>query len=193
MIGLSAVVVFTVLLPLAVASAGPAGSEGEGVDPAEGVPASVTDDQKARQSGKALSGQTPGLVAELRTGLPGRTHAQCGPEVASPEGVEAQTCVLAEGRDTWARTYYRNATGGELDAVLALMGPAGRTVRMHCAVGAGDEPGSCETPHEQEGGGGAGTGKAEPWKYTAVSEFAAPDEGPLLLRSGSNSAAPAAR
>ncbi|MEU8891100.1 hypothetical protein [Streptomyces sp. NPDC048442] len=174
MIGLSAVVVFTVLLPLAVASAGPAGSEGEGVDPAEGAPAAVADDQKAR-----------------------RAHAQCGPEVASPEGVEAQTCVLAEGRDAWARTYYRNATGEELDAVLTLMGPAGRTVQMHCAVGVGDEPGACETPHEPGAAGSAGgsaeEGKAEPWKYTAVSEFAGPDDGPLLLRSGSNSAAPAAR
>ncbi|MFI0977931.1 hypothetical protein ACH4SP_13150 [Streptomyces sp. NPDC021093] len=203
MIGLSAVVVFTVLLPLAVASAGPAGSEGEGADPVEGVLASVTDDQKARQRGEALSGQTPGRVApghvaEQRAGLPGRAHAQCGPEVASPEGVEAQTCVLAEGSDTWARTYYRNATGEELVAVLTLMAPAGRTVRMHCSVGAGDEPGSCETPHEPGGAGSAGQGKAEPqkaepWKYTAVSEFAGPDDGPLLLRSGSNSAAPAAR
>jgi hypothetical protein len=170
MIGLSAVVGLTVLLPLAVASAGPAGSEGERAGPAEGAPAPVADDRKAR-----------------------RAHAQCGPEVASPEGVEAQTCVLAEGREAWARTYYRNATGEELEAVLTLMGPAGRTVEMHCAVGAGDEPGSCETPHEPGDAGSAVRGKAEPGKYTAISEFAGPDGGPLLLRSGSNSAAPAAR
>ncbi|WP_323187951.1 hypothetical protein [Streptomyces sp. NBC_00237] len=171
MIGLSAVVVFTVLLPFAGASAGPAGSPAE---PEKGHAAPVTDDPKAQED--AAEG-------------PGRTRARCGPEVSSPDGVEAQTCVLTEKGETWARTYYRNATGEELDAVLTLMGPAGRTVRMRCEVGAGDEPGSCETPREgvpkrtvAEAGGEAGAGT-----YTAVSEFASPGDGPLLLRSGSNS------
>ncbi|BBC34601.1 hypothetical protein SGFS_058950 [Streptomyces graminofaciens] len=111
------------------------------------------------------------------------TAARCGPELTSPDGIEAQTCVLSQGEDTWARTYYRNATGRELSSVLSVMAPGGHTVRMHCAVGAQDEPGACETPRERTRG--------EMGAYTAVAEFAAPDgRGPLLLRSGSNSAQP---
>ncbi|MFF3839704.1 hypothetical protein [Streptomyces sp. NPDC001930] len=109
------------------------------------------------------------------------TH--CGPELASPEGVEAQTCVLAEGPDTWGRTYYRNATGQNLDAFLTLMAPGGRTVQVRCPVAAQDEPGTCETPREQ----GIGVVTA----YTAVAEFAGTGKGdntPLLLRAGSNTA-----
>ncbi|MFJ4874348.1 hypothetical protein ACIP93_03870 [Streptomyces sp. NPDC088745] len=169
MIGLSAVVVFTVLLPFAGASAGPApGTPAEPGRALAGVPR-VTDDPKPRE-----------------TEAPGRVRARCGPEVSSPDGVEAQTCVLTEAGRAWARTYYRNATGEELDAVLTLMAPAGRTVRMRCAIGAGDEPGSCETPREPA----AQRWAAAPEKdasYTAVSEFAARGDGPLLLRSGSNS------
>ncbi|MFM9592663.1 hypothetical protein ACKI1J_37200 [Streptomyces scabiei] len=113
-------------------------------------------------------------------GIGSATATRCGPELTSPDGIEAQTCVLTQGEQTWARTYYRNATGRELSSVLSMMAPGGRTVRMHCAVGAHDEPGACETPRERTRGVlGA---------YTAVAEFAAPDgEGPLLLRSGSNS------
>ncbi|MEV7674244.1 hypothetical protein [Streptomyces sp. NPDC088752] len=106
---------------------------------------------------------------------------RCGPELASPGGVEAQTCVLNEGSDVWARTYYRNTTGQELDAFLTLMAPGGRTVHVRCAVPAQDEPGTCETPRER----GAGAVTA----YAAVAEFAGAGEGgstPLLLRAGSN-------
>ncbi|MEH0521092.1 hypothetical protein [Streptomyces stelliscabiei] len=108
------------------------------------------------------------------------TATRCGPELTSPDGIEAQTCVLTQGEQTWARTYYRNATGRELSSVLSMMAPGGHTVRMYCAVGAHDEPGACETPRERTRGVmGA---------YTAVAEFAAPNgDGPLLLRSGSNS------
>lgn len=88
--------------------------------------------------------------------------------------------MLTQGEETWARTYYRNATGAALDAVLTLMEPGARTVQMHCAVGAGDEPDSCETPRERTQG--------SPGDYTAVAEFAERrGSGPLLLRSGSNS------
>ncbi|MGW1273862.1 hypothetical protein, partial [Streptomyces sp. NPDC002491] len=115
----------------------------------------------------------------LTLGLGLATAARCGPELTSPEGVEAQTCVLSQGEDTWARTYYRNATGRALEAFLSLMGPAGRTVQTRCAVAAEDEPESCETPHEPSRG--------KPAAYTAVTEFAeAIGDGPLLLRSGSN-------
>ncbi|CAM5629845.1 hypothetical protein SSPIM334S_02975 [Streptomyces spiroverticillatus] len=176
MIGLSAVVVFTVLLPFAGASAGPApGTPAEPERAPAGAPP-VADDQKPRE-----------------TDLLGRTRTRCGPEVTSPDGVEAQTCVLTEKGETWARAYYRNATGEELDAVLTLMGPAGRTVRMRCAVGADDEPGSCETPREKvpkKSAAEEGT-EADTEPYTAVAEFAGRGDGPLLLRSGSNSPEPA--
>ncbi|MEU9353366.1 hypothetical protein AB0D65_20750 [Streptomyces griseoloalbus] len=116
------------------------------------------------------------------------TAVRCGPALSSPDGVEAQTCVVARGEDVRARTYYRNATGEALDAVLSLMGPGGRSVRTHCAVDAGDEPALCETPRERGRGGLA--------RYTAVAEFAEFAElghraggGRLLLRSGSNSPA----
>ncbi|WP_340377744.1 hypothetical protein U5640_23535 [Streptomyces sp. SS7] len=119
----------------------------------------------------------------LLLGLGLATAARCGPGLTSPEGVEAQTCVLTQGDDTWARTYYRNATGRALNAVLSLMEPEGRTVQMRCAVAAEDEPETCETPRERT----RGTLDA----YTAVAEFSAfareAGEGPLLLRSGSNS------
>ena len=133
----------------------------------------------------ALSESSP---ASARSAVPAAPAAperitKCGPELASPEGIEAQTCVLAEGPDTWARTYYRNATGQELDAFLTLLAPGGRTVQVRCPVAAQDEPGTCETPRER--------GKGKATAYTAVAEFAGTGEGsstPLLLRSGSNSA-----
>lgn len=101
-----------------------------------------------------------------------------------PRGVGAQTCVLTEGRDTWARTYYRNATGERLSSVLSLMAPGGRTVQTHCEVEADDEPAACETPREKARG--------EADAYVAVAEFAGSGDlgdAPPLLRSGSNSLA----
>ncbi|MET9957913.1 hypothetical protein ABZ128_02310 [Streptomyces sp. NPDC006326] len=113
-----------------------------------------------------------------------RTDSRCGPELSAPQGLEAQTCILVSEGRTWGRSYYRNTSGHALDAVLTLMGPAGRTVQIRCAVGAEDDPGLCETPREAS----AGT----PDSYSAVAEFAVPDdEGRLLLRSGSNAPAPA--
>ncbi|QDY77764.1 hypothetical protein FQU76_16035 [Streptomyces qinzhouensis] len=151
-------------------------------------------------------GVSPGAASAA--GAVGATRARCGPELSSPDGVEAQTCVLTDGRATWARTYYRNATGAELTSVLTLMGPARRTLQMNCVVEAGDEPGVCETPKVSSRGLRG---------YFAVAEFAAVEEaspvagggpgqgsrhaqgvpagdrgdGPLLLRSGSNSVDPA--
>ncbi|MDQ1027647.1 hypothetical protein QF035_005229 [Streptomyces umbrinus] len=183
-------------LPLAVASAGPVGdmdsattrTSDDGSVRASG--ARVSDDAPAAAAGRAGAPQAPEprsapSESSLTLGLGLATAARCGPELASPDGIEAQTCVLTQGQDTWARTYYRNATGDDLTSVLTLMGPADRTVRMHCAVGADDEPGVCETPRERTAGG-AGA-------YTAVVEFAKGAEGPLLLRSGSNSPAQTAR
>lgn len=212
MIGIGAVVVFTVLLPLA-ASAGPAeepeptGAESAGGDPArtDPSPAEAADSAGADSreadsegpdsvrpggSGSVLDDSVPGdsvpddaqRVPHARVGdVSVEPAAHCGPELVSPDGVEAQTCVLTEGHDAWARTYYRNATGGRLRSVLTLMGPGGHTVQTNCAVGAGDQPGVCETPREPARG--------KPGAYSAVAEFAGTgDEAPLLLRSGSNAA-----
>ncbi|MET9376246.1 hypothetical protein ACFYV5_15715 [Streptomyces sp. NPDC003035] len=183
MIGLGAVVVCATLLPLA-ALAGPAAGPGPRDD--------------AKPASKAEGGLLPGLglgapaerpvsspppaTQPSPSDLPGRA-SHCGPELTSPDGIEAQTCVLTEGPDTWARTYYRNATGQPLDSVLTLMGPGGRTVQVRCAVPAQDEPGACETPRERARGAASA--------YSAVAEFAGAGEGdstPLLLRSGSNAA-----
>ncbi|WP_107422160.1 hypothetical protein [Streptomyces lushanensis] len=217
MTGLTAIVVFTALLPLA-ATTGPMGT----VRPADsarpvvgraepladakvgaGLPTvSGTDGPAAEDSatdGTPVAGDTAGGTAGAATGDTAggdavmRADERCGPEVASPEGIEARTCVLTEGGDTWARTAYRNTSGGELRAVLTLMGPRGRTVLTHCVAGVTDEPATCQTPREPS------RGTRE--QYTAVVEFAAmptpssgddgevsgPGTGPLLLRSGSNS------
>ncbi|QGV79692.1 hypothetical protein [Streptomyces ficellus] len=186
--GLGAVVVLTALLPLA-ASAGPAGDPeapaGPATDAAPGTgPGAGPGTAAALLAGIDSPASAPS-APPAPTRPPARpSRASCGPEVASPDGVEAQTCVLTEDRDTWARTYYRNATGGELVAVLTLMGPGGRTVQAHCDVRAEDEPGVCETPREPSRGTSA--------EYTAVAEFAESGESALLLRSGSNSPDPAA-
>jgi hypothetical protein len=148
--GLAGVLVCAVVLPFTVASAGGAGRGPAGVAPA----------RTPLPPGPALA-------------------ARCGPELTSPAGVEAQTCVLARGTETWARTYYRNATGGPLESVLSLMGPGGRSTLMRCAVSADDAPGTCETPPEHTRGGPAG--------YTAIAEFTSrAGYGPLLLHTGSD-------
>ncbi|MFF4539818.1 hypothetical protein [Streptomyces aureus] len=165
-VALAGAVVFVLVLPLAVASAGPVGERGspagDGTAPAGGRP------------------RVPGPRSSPPPPDPGpATAARCGPELSSPEGVEAQTCVLTRGGRTWARTYYRNATGDALSSALTLMGPGGRTVQMDCAVDAQDDPGACETPKQRTAG--------DPGVYSAVAEFARSADGPLMLRSGSNS------
>ncbi|MGW1785501.1 hypothetical protein ACWCQQ_41385 [Streptomyces sp. NPDC002143] len=187
LLALGGAVACAIVLPLAMASAGPVGDEGRAAGTyASGTRAAdVADTRAAGRTGQAgrtdpKAPPTEPSRSPLTLGLGLATAARCGPELTSPDGVEAQTCVLSQGEDTWARTYYRNATGRALDAFLSLMGPAGRTMQTHCAVGAEDEPESCETPHERTRGDLAA--------YTAVAEFArAADGGPLLLRAGSNS------
>ncbi|GAA0290530.1 hypothetical protein ACKI1I_03370 [Streptomyces turgidiscabies] len=199
LLALSGVVALTVALPLAVASAGPVGDADRdallSLTPEEGPQDSPQDgpeDDKAREAADPAADPTG---SPLLLGLGLATAARCGPELTSPDGIEAQTCVLSQGEETWARTYYRNATGRDLVSVLSLMGPDSHTVQLRCAVGAEDEPGVCETPRERTAG--------EPGAYTAVAEFAAAGnstdevggaadagQGPLLLRSGSNSGAP---
>ncbi|QDN83809.1 hypothetical protein FNV62_26350 [Streptomyces sp. RLB3-17] len=180
MVALAGLVVFTVALPLTVASAGPVGDGSS-----EALRASRTIDDKgtaAPAAPRSASATPPASAPVPRLlGLGRATAARCGPELSSPDGIEAQTCVMTQGEDTWARTYYRNATGDELSSTLSLMGPGGRTVEMNCAVGAEDDPGVCETPRGRTAGGvGA---------YTAVAEFArSVGSGPMLLRSGSEAA-----
>ncbi|MFF4473955.1 hypothetical protein ACFYZ3_30940 [Streptomyces sp. NPDC001599] len=179
--GLAGVVVCAVVLPFAVASAGPSGDDTDG-EPRVTVPLLARGGDGKASAVPATEGAVPS-----RSPLPPgpALAARCGPELTSPAGVEAQTCVLARGAETWARTYYRNATGGPLEAVLSLMGPDGRSVRMRCAVSAEDAPGSCETPPEETGGASRG-GLAG---YSAVAEFARrAGYGPLLLRAGSGAA-----
>ncbi|MFD7439809.1 hypothetical protein [Streptomyces sp. NPDC059909] len=173
MTGLALAVVCAAVLPIS-ASAGPARAPG---------PEERASERSAPENDKRAV--RPGILAEIDAAAsPGqeRTSERCGPELTSPDGVEAQTCVLTEGRDAWARTYYRNATGERLSSVLSLMAPGGRTVQTRCDVEADDEPGACETPREKAQG--------EADAYVAVAEFAGSGdlgEGPLLLRSGSNS------
>ncbi len=190
MIALASVAAAAVALPLAWAAAGQvvdAGRAAVGAPARDAVRASSPGPKDGavrpspRVDAKAPSADSTGTALLLDLGL--ATAVRCGPELTSPEGIEAQTCVLTQGEDTWARTYFRNATGGALDSVLSLMGPGGRTLQMRCVVGAEDEPGTCETPRERTRGGG-------PDAYTAVTEFAErAGRGALLLRSASNSPA----
>ncbi|MET9414969.1 hypothetical protein ABZY03_12485 [Streptomyces klenkii] len=161
--------------------------------------------------GGGAGGSAPGWpaasppLAGSAAGPSGPASARCGPELTSPEGVEAQTCVLEQGNETWARTYFRNATGAPLRAVLTLMGPDGRTVQVHCRTTASDDPDGCETPRARtvRGAEAARAGARGEDPYTAVAEIASDDAsggasdgapgdgsegGKLLLRSGSNSA-----
>ncbi|MFI1704435.1 hypothetical protein ACWDDN_08150 [Streptomyces griseoruber] len=186
LLALGGVVTCALALPLAMASAGQVGDEGRFAVRSLMSSDRAGDgdtDPKAPSAFPAPSPAPSAASSPLLLGLGLATAARCGPGLTSPEGVEAQTCVLTQGEDTWARTYYRNATGRALDAVLSLLAPEGRTVQMRCAVAAEDEPETCETPRERT----RGTLDA----YTAVAEFSAfageAGEGPLLLRSGSNS------
>ncbi|GGQ72146.1 hypothetical protein [Streptomyces pilosus] len=126
--------------------------------------------------------RTPSGVGPSPSGPHGSTALRCGPALSSPDGIEAQTCVVAQGdmvRARTYRTYCRNASGEERAVALSLLGPDGRTPLTHCALDTGDEPARCETPRERGTGGFA--------RYTVVAEFAdRTPGGRLLLRSGSN-------
>ncbi|MGW0465680.1 hypothetical protein ACWDX6_10445 [Streptomyces sp. NPDC003027] len=186
MIGLGAAVVCATLLPLAALAspaAGPGPSDdAKAADGRGGADGGLLSGTGLVVGGPASASASPSSPAHAR---PPARASRCGPELTAPDGIEAQTCVMTEGPDTWGRTYYRNATGRELESVLTLMGPGGRTVQVRCSITAQDEPGACETPKERARG--------EASAYSAVSEFAGAGEGgsaPLLLRSGSNPAGP---
>ncbi|MFE1769980.1 hypothetical protein [Streptomyces sp. NPDC059008] len=196
MIGLGGAAVLAIAVPLGAAIAGPADSSMPD-KPASGAESgakakaenSRMEERGARGEVGAKSGKKPadahhsigpldGLDLPL---LSGRT-TRCGPELASAQGIEVQTCVLAERGRTWARTYYRNITGSPLRAVLTLMRPDGGTVQVDCDLPAADAPGLCETP-------AGGTVRRGREAYGAVAEIADAAGERLLLRSGSNSAA----
>ncbi|WP_030676553.1 hypothetical protein [Streptomyces rimosus] len=187
MIALASTVALAVAMPLAAATAGPAESErsapdGSAITPQADGRTPVRADP-SDPSGAPDAGTDTGTGTGMGTGAAhtsdSRRKSRCGPELASPEGVEAQTCVLAEGGRSWARTYYRNTSGEPLRAVLTLMRPDGRTVQAYCEISAGDEPGTCETPREPTVGGGSAA-------YTAVAELADARGERKLLRTGSN-------
>ncbi|MFF3917811.1 hypothetical protein ACFYZB_30800 [Streptomyces sp. NPDC001852] len=203
LLALIGAVVAAVVLPLAVASAGQVGEaarhamagkardalrvpgrEGASGRASQSAPGHASEGGSGRDDEGSGRGddKLPSLDGSPRLlGLGLATAARCGLQLTSPDGIEAQTCVLAQGTDTWARTYYRNSTGKSLDAVLSLMGPGGRSVQTHCVTGGDDEPATCETPRERSRGGMDA--------YTAVTEFAARGaDGALLLRSTSNTA-----
>lgn len=172
MIALTSVIALAVVLPLAAATAGPAGPAGP---PARTAPSDKRSDQRSDEAHSV-----PRVTA---TGSP-RSVTACGPQLASPEGVQAQTCTIVAAGDTWARTYYRNATGGPLGGVLILMRPDGRTVRVECPIGPENGPGSCETPRERTVKAASPEGTAP--VYSAVAEFASAGSDRMLLRAGSN-------
>ncbi|MFI9720890.1 hypothetical protein ACIHFE_14750 [Streptomyces sp. NPDC052396] len=184
MIVLAGVVTLAVVLPLAAATAGPAGLSGR----VKTGPGKRQDPARARQRA-AIAPSASGSAPRTQLGDSGqeespapRDGAQCGPELDAGEGLQAQTCVLADGPDTWARTYYRNGTGGPLSAVLSLMAPGGQTLQVRCPMPAAQTPDVCETPPSATPRGHG--------SYTAVAEIA-DARGKLLLRSGSNSPEPA--
>ncbi|MBT3155522.1 hypothetical protein HTV45_32575 [Streptomyces sp. CHD11] len=169
-----------IALPPAVESTGPDG-RGHAAEPfAPESPAVSSVRPVARPAVRGEGEAWTGPAAEPSPSGPHpSTAVRCGPALSSPEGIEAQTCVVARGEDIWARAYYRNTTGAGWVVALSLMGPGGRTVLTRCAVDAGDEPDLCETPRERGRGGLA--------RYTAVAEFTdRPGAGRPLLRSGSN-------
>ncbi|WP_461028838.1 hypothetical protein, partial [Streptomyces sparsus] len=131
-------------------------------------------------SGAPRAGGTGKLSGFRAQGVLARGPAAvCGPEVSSPAGVTAQTCVLSQEGHTWGRMYYRNTGGAALRGVLTLMRPDGRTVQVHCVVAEG--PALCETPRQRTV---HPVGDEPP--YHAVAEIAPPGEDVLLLRAGSN-------
>lgn len=192
LLALGAVVVVTALVPLAGAFAGPVGAPFAGPEADAGrnrsdVSSVSVPPRPASPAPQAAPTPVPHAPVDVADAPVRRTR--CGPELEAPEGVEAQTCVLTEGGATWARAYYRNATGEPLSAVLSLLAPGGRTVTMHCALSAEDDPEVCDTPRVPgpEAGAEAVAEAVGPSGYRAVAEFAE-GAGPgaeLLLRAAS--------
>ncbi|UQA94198.1 hypothetical protein [Streptomyces halobius] len=188
LIALAGTVALAIGVPLAAATAGPAGLSASDTQAGKSAGQSKADKPVKPGADRAADGATnDGKAAGLLDGLDlpllseDTRTTRCGPETTSRQGIEAQTCVLAERGLTWARTYYRNPTGEPLRAVLTLLRPDGRTVQVHCAVPAAARPGVCETPT-------GATVRKDRLPYHAVAEFSDAVGERLLLRSGGNSA-----
>lgn len=103
LLALSGVVALTVALPLTVASAGPVGDADRdallSLMPEAGPQETPEESpEKGPQDGKVREAADPSADSPLLLGLGLATAARCGPELTSPDGIEAQTCVLSQGR-----------------------------------------------------------------------------------------------
>ncbi|WP_103503131.1 MULTISPECIES: hypothetical protein [unclassified Streptomyces] len=182
---LASAVALALALPLAFATAGPSGAPRSSDDTAA---RSLAASDSAARPGDGTAAPAPdetGRGEERETvEAPERPRAAsgafCGPEITSPEGVEARTCVLTEGPDTWGRVYFRNTTGETLRGELTVLRPDGRTVEVRCEVPASDDPGVCETPREPTVPDGAARAP-----YSAMAELADRSGAGLLVRAGS--------
>ncbi|MFC4495491.1 hypothetical protein ACFPA8_15275 [Streptomyces ovatisporus] len=190
LVALACTVVLAAVLPIAAATAGPAGSGPDGETPVQ-----VTKFSDSAAGGDERPGTGTGSAGGMRGGPAAhsaegaRLVSSCGDELTAAGGLRAQTCVLTDAEETWARTYHRNGTGSPLRGALTLTRPDGTSLRAECALPAGGGPGMCETPRERsrEAGGQRTAGGTE--RYSATAEIGTPDGARLLLRSGSNSQA----
>ncbi|AXK37519.1 hypothetical protein DVA86_21140 [Streptomyces armeniacus] len=182
--------------PSAASPSGPRASPGPPASPARpsvrdeaGSSGGARDTDRGRPVG-ATAPAAPAAPAVPDSSGHGRLTASCGPELTSPGGLQAQTCVLEENGRTWARTYHHNTSGERVRAVLSLLGPDGRTVRVSCVVEAAARPGLCETPRDAAAvtaRAADGVDRSPEQVYSAVAEFASLSGDRLLLRAGSNS------
>ncbi|WP_369208150.1 hypothetical protein [Streptomyces sp. PU-14G] len=192
---LASTVALVAAVPLAAAVAGEdarlAARAFEAAQPRHGTAGDPAREKAGEQERDAAGGREQGEGEARRGEAPrrgtagqNRPSSSCGPEITSPEGVEARACVLTEGEQTWARAYYRNSTRGALPAVLTLRGPDGRTTRVRCTMAAAAGRGVCETPrgNGEERGGARAHGA-----YSAVAEVASADGKRRLLRADSGS------
>ncbi|QPP07583.1 hypothetical protein G4Z16_15615 [Streptomyces bathyalis] len=181
LITLACTVVLAVALPIAAATAGPAAAPDDG--PAVAAPAPSTSHGPVAGGGTAHGARSGESVeGEAADGKRvGGAAESCGPELSTPEGLSAQTCVMSEGGRKWARTYYRNATGLPLRAALTLTRPDGSALSADCAMPAGGRSDVCETPRERIRAGGR--------PYAAIAEAGSAGGDRMLLRSASNSLA----
>ena len=197
LIALVCTVVLAVALPIAAATAGPAGPTAVGE---AAVPSTESTSTESARGPAATGGERGAGAgdADGRSSGSGRgTHAagaaglvsSCGSELTSPEGLTAQTCVLSEEYETWARAYYRNETNSPLRGALTLTRPDGSSLRAECEVAAAGDPGMCETPREKSRQRSAQKADGEARRYSATTEVGSLDGERLLLRSGSNSPA----
>ncbi|GHF70027.1 hypothetical protein GCM10018787_18200 [Streptomyces thermodiastaticus] len=97
---LTALVACALAVPPAVVSADRVGDR-DGTVPRHAVRPLARGDDTMPSAAPSSSG-TAGAGPWLGLGL--AIAARCGPEVSSPGGLAARTCVMARGRDIWART-----------------------------------------------------------------------------------------